>query len=357
MEDKSARHLDGTTVYNIRVVSNLRLKDEAETKGKRAPEDRARSQFRPDVAFINPRRRQIVVGMAFSGHNAEHQNDQAARYLLPLQELTQRTGSDFFDWTLVPFYIHAGTFVPEDFETTRAGIETSKALQTNNVPMEQRRAMAAFELMSVGMRATSPAQVQAFFQCNPLVGGVSTLEHLRHVEKTINLPKQDAMEQHARFLTRQAELALAACAQICAAENTKGEVQAVVRGVGAFLDNAAKAFGDVSPAFYAEVWEPMLEQVEKICSSVTTNYGSSNQLGHTPIPREEINNWGDTARRAKALKNRGYDGMKEDHAEHMELIGSQDVLVDTFDIKDVPKADLVEMNSEAKPRGKRGRGR
>ena len=267
-----------------------------------------RGAYRPDVAFVNDKDKRIVIGLAFSGANAKRQRDEINTYLTPLLHAVEDKNSPWYGYSVAPFYVHAGTFVPNN-TTERPGCRTSEALAAQQVPEQQQRALATLELMAVSMHAESPEQVVSFFKCNPLVGGTTTLEHLRHVERTADLPPELALERHVAFLAQQATQALAAAARIAHAPDTEVIVDQALENVYALLNKSEKAFGGMSQQTFQNHWAPMIQAVRSLSDEVIERHGNS---GVHPIGKR-INRWTDLRTATKRATNLSFDDMQEEH--------------------------------------------
>lgn len=271
-----------------------------------------RGDQRPDVAFVNVNFKRIVIGFAFSGASAKSQLDEINTYLTPLLDAVQDKNSPWYGYTVAPFYVHAGTFVPND-PTQRAGYRTTEALIAREVPEHQQRALATLELMAVAMHATSPEQVVSFFKCNPLVGGTTALEYLRHVELTSVLPDEQALECHVVFLAQQATQALLAVAWIAHAPDTKVIVDQALENVYALLNKSEKAFGGMSQQTFNKHWAPMVNAVQSLSQEVIQ--GQGNNRGR--LLGKRINRWTDLLTASERLANSSFAHMQKDHQENL----------------------------------------
>jgi hypothetical protein len=281
--------------------------------------ENTRSVYRPDVAFINDERKQIVIGFAFSGPHAERQRDELTKYLAPLLHATHLENSPWFGYTVAPFYMHAGTFVPGDAEI-RNGHETGDCLIANGVPVEQQRALATLELMAVPMRAVAPEQVAAFFKCDPVVGGTSTVEHLRHVEQTADLPFEAAMEHHIAFLAKQATLAAHALAAIAnGPEEIEWIISVALDNLRAFLSEPYMAFGGMSKSTFDMHWIPMAKTFKKLSDAVVKRHRHD---GEMPMDYLLLDKWNDIHDAIERLLKTPYATMQKDHRETIRDTGS-----------------------------------
>jgi hypothetical protein len=280
--------------------------------------DNGRGPYRPDVAFINDERKQIVIGLAFSGANADRQRDEITKYLTPLLDSTKIEDSPWFGYSITPFYVHAGTFVPCDADE-RPGHKTSEYLIAKGVPDEQQRALATLELMAVPMHAVAPEQVAAFFRCNPLVAGTSTLEHLRHVEQTAHLPVDVAMDRHIAFLSKQASLAAKAAAAIANAPETQGIIDNALENLHAFLGAPENAFGGMSKATFDTHWKPMVKTIKKLSDEVIKQHRHD---GKMPIDGLRLHLWMELRGATERLLDTPHAKMQKNHHEKCGVRGS-----------------------------------
>jgi hypothetical protein len=302
-------------------------------EGAGAMSENARSPHRPDVAFINDERKQIVIGLAFSGANADKQRDEINKYLGPLLHATQLAGSPWFGYSVAPFYVHAGTFVASDAEI-RAGHKTSEYLIAKCVPDEQQRALATLELMAVPMHAVSPEQVGAFFKCNPLVGGTSTLEHLRHVEQTARLPFEVAMERHIAFLAKQAILAAQAAASIANAPETEVIVDNALKSLHAFMGAPDKAFGGMSKSTFDIHWKPMVKTIKSLADAVIKRHRITGKL---PIDGLRLDKWSNIQDAAEGLLKIPHAEMQKKHRKKGAVRGSLTGVAESVTVIPLPK--------------------
>lgn len=297
--------------------------------------ENARSVHRPDVAFINEERKQIVIGLAFSGANAARERDETTQYLTPLLDATRLADSPWFGYSVAPFYLHAGTFVPCDAEM-RDGHETGECLIAKGVPDEQQRALATLELMAVPMRAVVPEQVGAFFKCNPLVGGTSTLEHLRHVEQTADLPFVAAMEFHTAFLTQQASLATQAAAAIAnGPEETEWIVDNALDSLHAFLEGPEEAFGGMSKSTFDLHWKPMVETIKNLSDAVVKRHRHG---GKMPMDYLRLDKWNNIQDDIERLLETTHAKMHKEHVEMCVDSGNVSGLAESVTVIPLPKA-------------------
>jgi len=274
--------------------------------------DGIRGDHRPDVAFVNVNFKRIVIGFAFSGASAKRQLDEINTCLTSLLDTVQDKTSPWCGYSVEPFYIHAGTFVPND-QTQRAGYRTTEALIALEIPEQQQRALATLELMAVAMHAKSPEQVVSFFKCNPLVGGTTTLEHLRHVERTAALTADQAMERHVAFLAQQATQALSAAARIAHATDTKVIVDQALENVYVLLNKSEKAFGGMSQQTFDEHWTPMVNAVQSLSQKVIQRDRNN---GAQPLGKR-LNRWIDLLTASRRLANSSFAHMQKDHQENL----------------------------------------
>ena len=292
-----------------------------------------RGSYRPDVAFVNENQKRIVIGLAFSGGNAKRQRDEINKYLTPLLDAVEDPASPWYGYTVAPFYVHAGTFVPND-PTARAGFRTTEALIAQQVPEHQQRALATLELMAVAMHAESPQQVVSFFKCNPLVGGTTTLDHLRHVERTAALPPDQAMERHVAFLAQQATQALSAAARIAYAPDTEGIVDQALENVYALMNKSEKAFGGMSQQAFDEHWAPMVNQVQALSREVIRRHGNATDQ---PLGKR-INRWTDLLTASKRETNRSFARMQEEYQDNLLACGKDVGFADQVTVIPLPRA-------------------
>ena len=311
------------------------------TESAGAMSENARAAYRPDVAFVNDERKQIVIGLAFSGPNAEKQRDEITKYLTPLLDATQLEGSPWFGYSVAPFYVHAGTFVPCDAEV-RAGHKTSEYLIAKGVPDEQQSALATLELMAVPMHAVSPEQVEAFFKCNPLVAGTSTLEHLRHVEQTAHLPSDVAMERHVAFLAKQASLAAKAAAAIANAPGTEVIVDNALKNLHAFLSAPDKAFGGMSKATFDVHWKPMVKTIKNLSDAVIKRHRHDGKL---PIKGLRLDKWINLRDDAERLLETTHAKMQKKHSKNCGERGSIAGTAESVTVHRQPKCQDASRNS------------
>lgn len=270
--------------------------------------DGVRGAYRPDVAFVNDNSKRIVIGLAFSGANAKRQRDEINTYLTPLLDAVQNKKSPWYGYSVAPFYVHAGTFVPND-QSQRPGHRTTEALNARGVPEHQQQALSTLELMAVAMHAESPEQVVSFFKCNPLVGGTTTLEHLRHVERTAALPDEQALDRHVAFLAQQATQALSAAAKIPHAPDTELIVDHALENVYALLNKSEKAFGGMSKQTFEEHWAPMVKAIRVLSQEIIQRHGNS---GDHPLGKR-INRWTDLLTASKRQTNLSFASMQEEY--------------------------------------------
>lgn len=326
--------------YDIRIMKIGRARQDGSNnyqiiarEGAGAMSENARGAYRPDVAFINEERKQIVIGLAFSGANAARQRDEITKYLTPLLDATRIADSPWHGYSVAPFYIHAGTFVPCNAEI-RAGHKTSEYLIAKGVPDEQQCALATLELMAVPMHAVSPEQVSAFFKCNPLVGGTSTLEHLRHVEQTANLPHEIAMGRHIAFLTKQAGLAAQAAASIANAPETELIVDNALENLRAFLSTPEEAFGGMSKSTFDTHWKPMVKIIKNLSESVVKRHGPD---GKMPIDSLRIKKWIRIRSVTRRLLETTHAQMQKEHLEICGDSGSVAGVAESVTVVPLPK--------------------
>jgi hypothetical protein len=291
-----------------------------------------RGSYRPDVAFVNESHKRIVISLTFSGANAKRQRDEINKYLTPLLDAVADKNSPWYGYCVAPFYVHAGTFVPND-PTPRAGYRTTEALIAQQVPENQQCALATLELMAVAMHAESPEQVVSFFKCNPLVGGTTTLEHLRHVERTAALPTDHALERHVAFLAQHATQALSAAAMIAYAPDTEGIVDQALENVYALLNKSEKAFGGMSQQTFDEQWAPMVDTVRSLSQEVIRQHGSNSDQ---PLGKR-INRWTDLLTASKRSTNLSFAHMQEEYHANLLASGKDTGFADQVTVIHLPK--------------------
>ena len=272
---------------------------------------------RVDVAYLNEKDKVLVVGEAFSDNDANGQSVAMHKHIGALVDASKTAGNPLHGWRVVPFYLHSGTFVPND-QTEREGYRTTMALNAASVSESDQSKLATLTLMSVALMATTPEQVHSFFLCNPLVGGTSTLEHLRHVEKTATLSPDDAMDEHVRFLAGQVSGAVRALSAIAAAPGTGGVVKSNLNILSEFLDTAAGAFGGMSQHTYTRDWEPMLRLIEDRCRQVVETHGAG--FGGSSSKKDMIA-WASLRRKAKNMCQAGFDEFRNIHVQDNEALG------------------------------------
>lgn len=314
------RRADGATGYDIQAREGSGVG--AGTQGS----------YRPDVAFVNESLKRIVIGLAFSGANARKQRNEINTYLTPLLDAVQDKNSPWYGYSVAPFYVHAGTFVPND-QRQRAGYRTTEALIAQEVPEHQQRALATLELMAVAMHAESPEQVVSFFKCNPLVGGTTTLEHLRHVERTAALPTDQSMGRHVAFLAQQTTQALLAATRIANAPETEGIVDQALENVYALLNKSEKAFGGMSQQTFDKHWTPMVNAVQSLSQEVIQRHGnnSGQPLG------KRINRWTDLLTASERSANLSFAYMQKKYKENLRASGKDSGFAEQVTVTHLPK--------------------
>lgn len=275
---------------------------------------------RVDVAYLNEKDKILVVGEAFSDDDASGQNVAMHKHIGALVDASKTPGNPLYGWRVVPFYLHSGTFVPND-QAEREGYRTTMALNAAGVSDGDQAKLATLTLMSVALMATTQEQVQSFFLCNPLVGGTSTLEHLRHVERTAGLAPKEAMEEHVRFLSNQVCGAIRALSEIPAATGTGGVVTANLNILSKFLETPAGAFGGMSQSTYAQHWEPMLRLIEDKSLQVVKTHGAGGGGGSA---RTDMTPWSTLWRKARAMRTAGFEEFRDIHEQENMMLGKDD---------------------------------